>query len=718
MNQRSVKRKIRFETQRLICESQVQAEALNLHLDNEISNSSIIEPNDSEKVSNLSDCMDVDNHEQLNGESEDECVLDDCLNDEEATFGSNYVNCSESEDESSCTFDEHEEAAFNEQDLAFQLSFWAHNFHISLAALSALLLILRAFHPLLPKCASTLMETPRHVNIRNVAGGSYFHFGFEKALRCCSKLEAYLRSKICSSNDVPQQTEIHVQVNIDGIPLHKSTSSQFWPILGKICSPFKSIPFLIGLFYGRCAKPSSIRAYLSDFINECLLFQNQSLKFVIDGYRVPVFVKLQSFICDAPAKSMVKCVIGHTGFSSCHKCTVHGDYINNRVTFTDLNAPLRDDHSFRQESFRLNGRDEGHHKGGISPLLHLDIDMIKQFPLDYMHLVCLGATRRLCNFWFKPGKNIYKRGQDIIDRISNSLITLRDFIPREFARKCRGICDLDKWKALEFRQFLLYSGVVALKGNLPDEWYMNFLLLSSGIHCLVDPSMYYAEADFAEMLLKLFVSSASDLYGPEFVVHNIHNLVHLPADAKLFGPLDAFSAFAFENFLRHLKALVRKPQAPLQQIARRIIELTNKGMDLYSETNQMNLKFQGLHTRGPVPRDLHIIVLEQFTSIWYKNNFFSTALGDNCVKVQNNYFLIQNILTIEGDKIVFVLKKFMKVEDFFEIDYPTLKVASSHFGIQQCSNKSADLTYAAADIVQSEMVCLPFKGTFVLFHLS
>jgi len=40
-----------------------------------------------------------------------------------------------------------------------------------------------------------------------------------------------------------------------------------------------------------------------------------------------------------------------------------------------------------------------------------------------------------------------------------------------------------------------------------------------------------------------------DLYGPEFVVFNVHNLFHLTEDALRFDGLDNASGFPFENYL-------------------------------------------------------------------------------------------------------------------------------------------------------------------------
>ncbi len=85
---------------------------------------------------------------------------------------------------------------------------------------------------------------------------------------------------------------------------------------------------------------------------------------------------------DAPARSFVLNIKGHTGYFGCHKCTVEGDYIQHRMTYPDLNSELRTDHSFR---LQLN---DEHHLQEESELLKLDINIVRQIPLDYQHLVC------------------------------------------------------------------------------------------------------------------------------------------------------------------------------------------------------------------------------------------------------------------------------------------------------------------------------------------
>lgn len=79
--------------------------------------------------------------------------------------------------------------------------------------------------------------------------------------------------------------------------------------------------------------------------------------------------------------------------------------------------------------------------------------------------------------------------------------------------------------------------------------------------------------EYAHSLLTYFVTTFSELYGNEYISHNVHNLLHMSSDVKNFGFLDSYSAFPFENFLQSLKKLVRKHEKPGPQIEERVCEI-------------------------------------------------------------------------------------------------------------------------------------------------
>jgi len=59
----------------------------------------------------------------------------------------------------------------------------------------------------------------------------------------------------CDSNNVA------LVVNVDGLPIHNSSSKEFWPIL---CSFSLCNPFTVALYFGR-GKPHSVEEFLGDF---------------------------------------------------------------------------------------------------------------------------------------------------------------------------------------------------------------------------------------------------------------------------------------------------------------------------------------------------------------------------------------------------------------------------------------------------------------------
>ena len=152
--------------------------------------------------------------------------------------------------------------------------------------------------------------------------------------------------------------------------------------------------------------------------------------------------------------------------------------------------------------------------------------------------------RRLILSWIRGNKQV-KHSAIQISQISDRLIKIFFFIPDHLSRKPRSLQKVDRWKATEFRQFLLYTEKNALKDILRRDLYDHFLTLNIAITILVNPFAVRKHKDYAHKLLQYFVTTCHDLYGKEYIVYNIHSLVYLTADAHLYGSLDNCSAFPF-----------------------------------------------------------------------------------------------------------------------------------------------------------------------------
>lgn len=230
-----------------------------------------------------------------------------------------------------------------------------------------------------------------------------------------------------------------MHINIDGLPLFGSSLVSLWPTLGMIKEFPNSSPFVIGVYCGS-TKPNE---YLQDFVTEMKDVIRYGIEYDIHKYPV----HLDAFICDAPACAYLKCIKGHSGYSSCKRCVQKGLYLNGKVTFPEFDADLRTDVTF--DEFR----DAAHHADN-SPLKELNVRFVSQFVLDYMHLVCLGIVRKMIILWMKePLKS--RLSANLLSVISENLSVLRQNLPRNFARKPRALSEFKLWKATEFRQFLL-----------------------------------------------------------------------------------------------------------------------------------------------------------------------------------------------------------------------------------------------------------------------
>ena len=120
-------------------------------------------------------------------------------------------------------------------------------------------------------------------------------------------------------------------------------------------------------------------------------FQRAPANINVNGKDCPAHITLSCFVCDTPAHSYIKQTKGHSGYFACERCTQKGSHTEGKIVFDELNAPPRTDASYNEQ------RQPEHHIG-ISPLTRLAVNMVSQFPLEYMQLVCLGVTRRLLMF--------------------------------------------------------------------------------------------------------------------------------------------------------------------------------------------------------------------------------------------------------------------------------------------------------------------------------
>ena len=140
---------------------------------------------------------------------------------------------------------------------------------------------------------------------------------------------------------------------------------------------------------------------------------------------------MKCFVCDVPACSYLKGTINHTGYYSCERCTIKGEWAS-RVVFNELgDQEPRTDEKFQNYQYLQ-------HQKFASPLINAGIKCIEQFSL-----VCLGVVKRVVSF-LKSGPRICKLSCQQLEVISEQLVSFNGLFPSEFSRQPRSLFESDR----------------------------------------------------------------------------------------------------------------------------------------------------------------------------------------------------------------------------------------------------------------------------------
>lgn len=454
----------------------------------------------------------------------------------------------------------------NESERVADFRSWAIEYDVDHSQLDRLLQLLRKHNFTgMPLSAKTLLKTPKKNSTSIITStmissegyeGQYVHIG----------LEANLLKRMGNINCMNFKGGIiELIINIDGVPIDKSTSSQYWPILGAI-SDSTIRPFLIGIYYGD-SKPKCVASYLDHFVKEANKLYEYGFEYNGECYKVHI-----KKICgDAPARAFIKCIKSHSGYFSCERCVQKGNFTNGKITYPSLECDLRCHDSYVEFN-------DKNHQLMKSPLLALKgIDFIYSIPLDYMHMACLGIMKNLLNRWIRERRSTFALKQSFITLISNKMENMSTLAPHEFTRIPRGFQNFEKWKATEFRFFMLYAGPVVLLESLSNRLYRNFMYLHYAMRIVCSDKLIIKYGEKAILYIKKFCLGLIQLYGEEMMVYNAHSIYHLVQDAvREQLSVHKYSCFPFESYLGQILKLVTAPVQPLQQIACRLDEIKYK----------------------------------------------------------------------------------------------------------------------------------------------
>ena len=217
-------------------------------------------------------------------------------------------------------------------------------------------------------------------------------------------------------------------------------------------------------------------------------------------------------------------------------------------------------------------------KGVVGHSILLDIeyfDFVNDSPTEYMHLVCLGAVKRLTELTFNVGLNrtrITKRKLSSTKKFNYLMSITKSTY--EFSRRSRDL-DFSVYKAEEFRNLILFffPHVLSCIENDAREkelWlYLTFMIRSCTL-----PDNEYFNINVNQIVLACakFYKLYEKLFGPSNCTYSIHVLCCHLLQLRQLGPLTETSAFKFESFYSEIRnAFTPGTPGTLKQIFENIL---------------------------------------------------------------------------------------------------------------------------------------------------
>ena len=209
------------------------------------------------------------------------------------------------------------------------------------------------------------------------------------------------------------------------------------------------------------------------------------------------------------------------------------------------------------------------------------INLPDQVPIDSMHAIYEGVVKKMLSFPpFTDGKTM----------TIMAILVNRIKFPHFFHRRQRNFYCINKWKASEFKVFLLYS-VPVLNGIIPDKFFALIMILSIFVRSYTSRNMM-SGTFIASKLIDTFCDLFQDFYGIVNCSSNLHSLRHLAEQIRFYGSLANTSAFAFEDFIGYLKSSSHGTKDASFQVLQEYV--AEKSILVYTNQLESNGKYSNI----------------------------------------------------------------------------------------------------------------------------
>lgn len=187
---------------------------------------------------------------------------------------------------------------------------WAIRNQVKNRHTDQLLKLLREHGHTLPKTARTLLKSNKNFNVQRISGMEYVYFG--------------LADRLCAIAAKTKCKELNISLNVDGLPLFKSSLTSPWPVLCYVAETGQTFTIAMLIHRGHQAKDSAFLAETCEELSKILVEG-----ILVEGKTVPV--NLTCIMADAPARSLIKATKTYAAYHGCDKCEEKGTYTKGYV---------------------------------------------------------------------------------------------------------------------------------------------------------------------------------------------------------------------------------------------------------------------------------------------------------------------------------------------------------------------------------------------------
>ncbi|KAK3929712.1 Lysine-rich arabinogalactan protein 18 [Frankliniella fusca] len=494
----------------------------------------------------------------------------------------------------------------------------------------------------------------------------------------------------------PNEYDLTLMWNTDGVALSSSSKQELWPILCTICEVpprlRSSFTIVAGVFVS--GKDPDMNVYLKPFSDSLMKLATNGVSWNHPVSKKTFTSKVTApVLCaDAPAKAIVLKHKSHGSRYACLICEQKTKKIDRpveevtkdgkkkprlrRFLFTEDAAPIRTAERWQQLAAYAERRGKPR-KGVIGrsvvfDIPHLNIDVCTC--AEYLPLILLGVVKYLIIKIFDE-RGPWFIGNKVNLEDINNFISKEIKVPDYINRLPRKIKDLSYWKASELLAFLLFYSLPLFNGKLPDPYYQHWLLLVAAVFSLLKETISEDDLNSSDVMLRLFVRDIGALYGANCYTYNMHNLIHLTTQVRRWGPLWATSAFLFESCNGYLGKHVHGTKNLGQELINNIKNsqsvpvlenIVNSSDGGYNfKSSHLNCQLLGKPLQRDILthdeltaidsfRDIGIYVLYQRAKVLYDN--YTSRIYDNNRKRANSFVLFtgENGKQKYGQVIIFV----------------------------------------------------------------